>query len=135
MVDQATQQTGLRPGFRGAGGGVGGALEGEHRLSEVGVGRQPGVGGRLRPGTAGEAALLLARMSWQETASAQDANTLLISRALAKLTLPQPHFAKHTRASEPAQHLPYRRTDGPGAASEPPAEASPGLPLGASSSR
>lgn len=82
-----------------------------------------------------EAALLLARMSWQETASAQDANVLLISRALAKRTPPQLQFAKHTRASEPVQHLPYRRTDGPGAASEPPAEASPALLLGASSSR
>ena len=114
---------------------MGGALEGGHRLSEVGVGKQPGVGGMLRPGAAREAALLLARMSWQETASAQDANALLISRALAKLTPPQPHFAKHTRASEPVQHLPYHRTDAPGEASEPPAVASPGLPLGASLSR
>ena len=54
---------------------------------------------------------------------------------LAKLTPPQPHFAKHTRASEPVQHLPYHRTDAPGEASEPPAVASPGLPLGASLSR
>lgn len=100
-----------------------------------------GGGGRLRwvfrisRGLGREAALLLARMSWQETASAQDANVLLISRALAKRTPPQLHFAKHTRASEPVQHLPFCRMDWPGAASELPAEASPALPLGASSSR
>ena len=90
---------------------------------------------RISRGLGREAALLLARMSWQETASAQDANVLLISRALAKRTPPQLHFAKHTRASEPVQHLPYRRTHRPGAASELPAEASPALPLWASSSR
>lgn len=39
--------------------------------------------------------------------SAQGANTLLISQALARHLPLQPHFTKHTRASGLAQHLPH----------------------------
>lgn len=55
----------------------------------------------------GNPALLLARTSWQERGSAQGANVLLISQALAKHPPLQLHFAKHTRASDLDQHVPY----------------------------
>lgn len=51
-------------------------------------------------------ALLLARASWQAWGSAQGANALLISQALAKHWPLWLHFAKHARASELDRRLP-----------------------------
>lgn len=50
---------------------------------------------------------LLARACWQERGSARGANVLLISQALAKHWPLWLHFAKHARASELDQYLPY----------------------------
>lgn len=92
---------------------VGGVPKGRHRLS-----RQESGGGQLwgaaeaqhqpvAPPRPGNPALRLAGACWQARGSAQGANVLLISQALAQQPPPRPCFAEHARASELDRHVPH----------------------------
>lgn len=59
------------------------------------------------PPRPGNPVLRLARTCWQARGSAQGANVLLISQALAQQPPRWPYFAEHARASEMDGHVPH----------------------------